>query len=472
LFVLILFCVHCVLGVATFQNPVVNSDCPDPGVLFYKGYWYMVTTGCPGGGCYPIRRSKDLAHWEQIGHVFSDSTKPSWAVKDFWAPELHVVNGHVNCYFSARNKNGYLTVGGATAKSPEGPYTAFSKPLVENNLGAIDVSVAYVEGTKSPHLIWKVDGNAHGVKTPIMIAELNSDGSAITGTPKQLIENTLNWEGSLVEGPWIFYHAPYYYLFYSGNGYASSRYAVGVARSKSLTGPYEKAATPVMSQIADGAPGHKFAGPGHCSVVHVNDTGADVMVYHAWYSKKIGQSPGRVVLADRIYWGEDGWPRVGAAGTPSQATLPVPTSVEFAKMSPDVRMYPNGRSVNLQTSQWSNNCWDTNCEIGGSCSKKIMKVVEGLAGGGTISLQSTSNSKMYFRHRDGRLHLEQNDGSTLFKNDASFGPVAGLKDPKYVSLHAVNYVQGFLRHKNGNIVLDDWDGSDLMANDGSWVVKE
>jgi len=274
-----------------------------------------------------------------------------------------------------------------------------------------------------------------------------------------------------VEGPWVIYHAPYYYLFYSGSGYRSSHYAVGVARSKSVTGPYEKAATPVMSQIADGAPGHKFSGPGHCSVVHVPETGADVMVYHAWLSKKVGQAPGRVVLVDRVWWGEDGWPRVGDAGTPSQNSLPVPTSVEFARMSPNVRLYPNGRTINLQTSQWSGNCWDVSCRIDGNCAKKIIRVVDGLAGGGTVSLQSATNKNLYFRHRDGILRLEQNDGSQLFKYDASFGSIAGVKDSTKTSLHAVNYVQAFIRHKEGKLVLDDWDGSDVMASDATWVIK-
>jgi len=467
LLVFILFCVHCAFGVATFQNPVVDTDAPDPGVLFYNGLWYMVTTGCSGSNCYPIRRSKDLAHWEQIGFVLGESTKPSWACGDFWAPELHVINGRVNCYFSARHTNGRLTIGGATAASPEGPFTAFQNPVMSMDYSVIDVNVAYDEESKKPYLVWKVEKDA----TPILIAELNKDGSATVGQAKELIRVDQNWEGPLVEGPWIMYHKPYYYLFYSGNPYNTPNYAVGVARSKSVTGPYQKAATPIMSQIGDGSPSHKFTGPGHCSVVHVPSTGADVMVYHSWYSGKVGQAPGRVVLADRIFWGDDGWPRVGAAGTPSQRTLPVPTSVDFANMQPDVRLYPNGRTVNLQTSQWSGNCWTTSGTIDGNCADKIIRVVQGLAGGGTVSLQSASDSGKYFRHRDGLLYLEPNDGSDLFKFDASFGPVAGLKNVNMTSLHAVNYVQAFLRHKDGRIHLDDWDGSDIMASDASWIVK-
>jgi len=338
-------------------------------------------------------------------------------------------------------------------------------------LGVIDVNVGYDNSTGKPYLVWKVDGNAYGANTPIYIAELNKDGSAIVGTPKKLIECDRNWETTLVEGPWIFYHAPYYYLFYSGSPYNTAAYAVGVARSKSITGPYEKAATPVMSQIADGAPARKFSGPGHCSVVHIPQTGADAMVYHAWYSGKVGQSPGRVVLVDRIWWGNDHWPRVGASGTPSSYSLPVPNTKEFATMSPDVRLPPNGEQVNLETSQWSGNCWDPSCTIDGNCGNKFIKVVSGLAGGNTVSLQYSGNSNKYIRHKNGLLYLEDNDGSDLFRFDASFGPVPGLKDSSKVSLHAVNYVTGYLRHKEGRLHLDDWDGSDLMASDATWGIK-
>ena len=44
----------------------------------------------------------------------------------------------------------------------------------------------------------------------------------------------------IVEGPSIIYRKPYYYLFFSGNGFYSPIYHVSVARSTSVTGPYER----------------------------------------------------------------------------------------------------------------------------------------------------------------------------------------------------------------------------------------
>lgn len=41
----------------------------------------------------------------QITYVFSPDDWPSWAKKDLWAPEIHVVNGTYYVYFSAHNND-------------------------------------------------------------------------------------------------------------------------------------------------------------------------------------------------------------------------------------------------------------------------------------------------------------------------------------------------------------------------------
>lgn len=66
------------------------------GVLYYEGNYYAVTTGTFGTNAFPLRRSADLVHWNQVAWVFPDwlaNKNPVWASEDFWAPELHVVGG-------------------------------------------------------------------------------------------------------------------------------------------------------------------------------------------------------------------------------------------------------------------------------------------------------------------------------------------------------------------------------------------
>ena len=55
---------------ATFKNPVVWADVPDPDVIRVGDYFYMVSTTMhlmPGA---PVMRSKDLVNWETVSYLF------------------------------------------------------------------------------------------------------------------------------------------------------------------------------------------------------------------------------------------------------------------------------------------------------------------------------------------------------------------------------------------------------------------
>lgn len=57
---------------ATFKNPVVWADVPDPDVIRVGDYFYMVSTTMhlmPGA---PVMRSKDLVNWETVSYLFDE----------------------------------------------------------------------------------------------------------------------------------------------------------------------------------------------------------------------------------------------------------------------------------------------------------------------------------------------------------------------------------------------------------------
>ena len=149
----------------------VALDRPDPGVLFWQGAYYAVTTSQAAGDAFEIRRSPDLVNWQKIGSVFPqwrERKNPSWASRDFWAPELHVLPRAANesafqfrCYFAARHATtGRLSIGVGSAMSIEGPYTDLGQPLVArtSNPGVIDATffTDHANGNRS-YLIWKID---------------------------------------------------------------------------------------------------------------------------------------------------------------------------------------------------------------------------------------------------------------------------------------------------------------------------
>lgn len=294
-----------------FTNPVIDHDCPDPGVV-RDGDHYVLT--CTSGG-FRLYTSPDLVTFTEVGHAFPAGTRPGWASGDFWAPEIHRVGDRWVIYFSARRaSDGRLVVGAGTADTALGPYTDLGAPLVTGPApGVIDAH--HFEDASGRHwLLYKVDGNAVGAPTPIFIRELMDDGVTLVGEPIEILTNDRGWEGALVEGPWMIEEAGTYYLFYSANAYASARYAVGVARSSSPTGPFTKADAPILT--SNGA----WGGPGHGSIVR-GPRGDWIHVYHAWVGGSVGGPPGRLVLVDRIGWA-DGWPTMRAA--PTALSQPTP----------------------------------------------------------------------------------------------------------------------------------------------------
>lgn len=297
-----------------YSNPTRDVDCADPGVLYDGTRYVMTCTSGNAPNAFELYTSPDLVHWQPSGNIFPAASKPSWAVSDFWAPEIHRVGNGFVAYYTARHKDGMLSIGAATAPSVLGPYKDLGQPLVHDvSTGFIDAN-HYQDPSGKHYLIWKEDGNAAGQSTPIHGQELAPDGLSLVGTRKTLITNDQGWEGPLVEGPWMIDHAGKYYLFYSANFYASAQYSVGVARADFPLGPYIKAPQPILTSAG------RWAGPGHGSVI-TTPKGETWHVYHSWLAGQVGGGPGRLPLIDRVFW-ENGWPTMRAA--PSYRSLPPP----------------------------------------------------------------------------------------------------------------------------------------------------
>ena len=297
-----------------YANPVIPTDCPDPGVLHDGNQYVLTCTSGDAADAYPIYTSPDLATWTLVGHVFPSGHWPGWAKQDFWAPEIHKVGAGYVVYFSARGGDGMLAIGAASATSALGPFTDIGAPLIHDaTIGLIDASE--INAPAGPYVLWKEDGNAIGKPTPINAQPLAADGLSLTGSPTRLITNDQAWEGAVTEAPFMVEETGTFYLFYSGNSYANATYAVGVASASAPTGPFTKASAPIL--VSGGA----WVGPGHCAVVDT-PAGDTVMVYAAWQAGCVDTAGcGRLDLVDEVLW-QGGWPGVPLA--PSSSSRPLP----------------------------------------------------------------------------------------------------------------------------------------------------
>ncbi|PZG00850.1 AbfB domain-containing protein [Micromonospora deserti] len=88
-----------------------------------------------------------------------------------------------------------------------------------------------------------------------------------------------------------------------------------------------------------------------------------------------------------------------------------------------------------------------------SLSDAWFRVVTGLSGNGTVSLESANFPGFYLRHKNFEVWLERNDGSGLFRSDASFYLEDGLAEPTGVSFRSYNYPERYIRQVNSLLYI-------------------
>ena len=75
-----------------YHNPIRCGMFPDPSIVRVGEDYYMVNSSFIFFPCIPVSHSRNLIHWEIIGHAITD---PQWAALDeleggrgYWAPDI------------------------------------------------------------------------------------------------------------------------------------------------------------------------------------------------------------------------------------------------------------------------------------------------------------------------------------------------------------------------------------------------
>lgn len=253
----------------TFQNPIIPGFYPDPSICRVGDDYYLVTSTFEYFPGVPIFHSRDLVHWQQIGHVLD---RPSQLNLDFvpqsygiFAPTLRYHDGvfyMVTTLADPQRKFHNFIV---TATRPEGPY---SEPYFLNDAPGIDPSLffdddgrAWYTGNRNPM------GADHRVsaKREIWLQELDLTTMQLVG------EKYVLWDGitrgeEVPEAPHL-YKIDGEYVLLVAEGGTYHDHMVTVARSTSLTGGYQSnPRNPILTHKHLGLE-HPITSVGHADMV-------------------------------------------------------------------------------------------------------------------------------------------------------------------------------------------------------------
>jgi arabinan endo-1,5-alpha-L-arabinosidase len=133
--------------------------------------------------------------------------------------------------------------------------------------------------------------------TPIHAQRISPEGKLI-GEDRIVLVNDQEWEGHLIEGPWVTLQEDRYWLFYAGNDFGTPAYGIGVAVADHPFGPYEKQAEPLLKSTPT------WWAPGHASVAPGLD-GKPQLFFHAFFPGTGGYNTFRAFLTTHLHFSRD-----------------------------------------------------------------------------------------------------------------------------------------------------------------------
>lgn len=220
-----------------YQNPIIPGFHPDPSICRVGQDYYLVTSSFEYYPGIPLFHSRDLIHWEQLGHCI-DREKQLKLRKGFpsgtgiYAPTIRYDNDtfyviSTNVTYGAEQDGNFLI---CTKDLSQG----WSDPIFIDMPG-IDPSLFFEDG----HAYYT---GAHN--NQIIFCEIDTKTGKRLGDPEYIWGGT---GGNDPEGPHIYKKDDFYYLMISEGG-TEYGHMVTIARSRDIHGPYESCSrNPILS---------------------------------------------------------------------------------------------------------------------------------------------------------------------------------------------------------------------------------
>jgi len=311
-------------GATSYRNPVIPGFHPDPSVVRVGDDYYLVTSSFEYFPGVPIFHSRDLSHWEQIGHCLTRASQvplsTAQSSQGIYAPTLRYNAGTFYMITTDTSGPGNFYV---TASDPAGDWSEPIRITGDSSAGGIDPSLFFDDDGK---VYFTREGG--GQNGGIFQSEIDIATGRLAAVPRQI------WAGTgdiWPEGPHIYKIGQAYYLM-NAEGGTDYGHMETIARAPAAAGPYEGfSGNPILSHRD--LPASPIQATGHADLVQTQD-GSFWVVFlgiRPWDHKH--HHIGRETFLAPVTWSADGWPSVNGgqpialdmstAGLPPQDPEPV-----------------------------------------------------------------------------------------------------------------------------------------------------
>ncbi|KXJ90097.1 glycosyl hydrolase [Microdochium bolleyi] len=280
---------------AAFTNPIREVNGSDPHMTYHDGMYYLTATSWTDVKLIGAPSINDLKTATPVT-LYDDRSDPARA-RNWWAPEMHYVDGRWYVYFTTSIDDpewGVMlptltqwVLGGPTTTPLDGDWEFLGMIRPENYKGGMLDGTIYKINNQDYFIFSSVDGPESPNGASLWISKLLTP---TTVGPATLIAfPEYDWEkntSAVLEGPQGI-RSPVtndIYLVYSANSCNTPDYKLGALRLKSetdadplLPSSWEKLPEPFL--VTDRAAG--IYGPGHNGFFKSPDGTQDWIAYHA-----------------------------------------------------------------------------------------------------------------------------------------------------------------------------------------------
>lgn len=299
------------------QNPILRGFNPDPSIVRVGDDYYIATSTFEWYPGVQIHHSRDLVHWRLLTRPLRRASQLNMLGDPdscgIWAPCLSYANGLFYLIYTDVKRYGRTTQSGSggaslrdfhnylvTSSSIDGDW---SDPVYLNSAG-FDPSLFHDDDGRKYllHMIWDFRPGKNRF-AGIGLQEYSVGVRRLIGPSYTIFQGT---RIGFTEGPHLYKRNGYYYLL-TAEGGTGWGHAVTMARSRTLTGPYELHPD-VHILTARHRPDAELQRAGHADLVETQ-TGEVYMVHLCGRPiRNRGRCTlGRETAIRRMVWSDDGW---------------------------------------------------------------------------------------------------------------------------------------------------------------------